>query len=131
MRSRPVEAPRFSFAVTDDAVLDGRLKLWQPARGHRAGHDAILLAAAAPKSTTAIDLGAGIGTAGLALLARNAARHVTFVEIDEDLARLIGRERGAQWRRRQRPCRCNPTSRDSHGAAVRRSRQRPAPIWSS
>jgi tRNA1(Val) A37 N6-methylase TrmN6 len=88
MRSRPVEAPTFSFAVTDDAVLDGRLKLLQPARGHRAGHDAILLAAAAPKSAMAVDLGAGIGTAGLALLARNAARQVTFVEIDADLARL-------------------------------------------
>jgi tRNA1(Val) A37 N6-methylase TrmN6 len=88
MRSRPVDAPTFSFAVTDDSVLDGRLKLLQPARGHRAGHDAILLAAAAPKSTTAVDLGAGIGTAGLALLARNAARSVTFVEIDVDLARL-------------------------------------------
>ena len=88
MRSRPVDAPTFSFAVTDDSVLDGRLKLLQPARGHRAGHDAILLAAAAPKSTTAVDLGAGIGTAGLALLARNAARNVTFVEIDVDLARL-------------------------------------------
>jgi tRNA1(Val) A37 N6-methylase TrmN6 len=88
MRSRPVDAPTFSFAVTDDAVLDGRLKLLQPARGHRAGHDAILLAAAAPKSQAAVDLGAGIGTAGLALLARNAARHVTFVEIDVDLARL-------------------------------------------
>lgn len=88
MRSHPLEAPRFPFAVTDDAVLGGRLQLLQPARGHRAGHDAILLAAAAPKSQTAVDLGSGIGTAGLALLARNAARHVTFVEIDEDLARL-------------------------------------------
>jgi tRNA1(Val) A37 N6-methylase TrmN6 len=38
----------------------------------------------------AVDLGAGIGTAGLALLARNAARHVTFVEIDPELARLAG-----------------------------------------
>ena len=76
------------FATTDDAVLGGRLKLLQPARGHRAGHDAILLAAAAPKANAAVDLGAGIGTAGLALLARNAARHVTFVEIDADLARL-------------------------------------------
>lgn len=88
MRSRPIDAPVFPFAVTDDAVLGGRLKLLQPARGHRAGHDAILLAAAAPKAGIAADLGAGIGTAGLALLARNAARHVTLVEIDAELARL-------------------------------------------
>jgi tRNA1(Val) A37 N6-methylase TrmN6 len=88
MHSRPAELSSFSFATTDDAVLGGRLKLLQPARGHRAGHDAILLAAAAAKCSHAADLGAGIGTAGLALLARNAARHVTFVEIDVDLSRL-------------------------------------------
>ena len=33
-------------AVTEDAVLGGRLRLRQPRRGHRVGHDAILLAAA-------------------------------------------------------------------------------------
>lgn len=88
MHLHRTDTQRFPFAITDDAVLGGRLKLLQPARGHRAGHDAILLAAAAPKANIAVDLGAGIGTAGLALLARNAARHVTLVEIDEDLARL-------------------------------------------
>lgn len=88
MHSPQAETHRASYATTDDAVLGGRLKLLQPARGHRAGHDAILLAAAAAKANAAVDLGAGIGTAGLALLARNAARHVTFVEIDEDLSRL-------------------------------------------
>jgi len=74
--------------TTDDAFLGGRLKLLQPLKGHRAGHDAILLAAAAPSSAHAIDLGAGIGTAGLALLARKAAGRVTLVEIDAGLAAL-------------------------------------------
>ena len=74
--------------TTDDAVLGGRLKLLQPAKGHRAGHDAILLAAAAPASAHAIDLGAGVGTAGLALLARKAAQRVILVEIDAELAAL-------------------------------------------
>lgn len=87
MCSKPVEAG-FSFPVTDDTVLDGRLKLFQPARGHRAGHDAILLASAAPASEHAIDLGAGAGTAGLALLARGIAERVTLIEIDEELAAL-------------------------------------------
>lgn len=77
-----------TIETTDDTVLGGKLKLLQPARGHRAGHDAILLAAAAPSSQHAIDLGAGIGTAGLALLVRNAAERVTLVEIDPDLAAL-------------------------------------------
>lgn len=74
--------------TTDDAILGGRLKLLQPKNGHRAGHDAILLAAAAPKSTLALDLGAGIGTAGLALLSRGIASQVTFVEIDPALSAL-------------------------------------------
>lgn len=77
-----------AFETTDDAVLGGRLKLLQPAKGHRAGHDAILLAAAAPSSKHAVDLGAGVGTAGLALLARGAAERVTFVEIDPGIAAL-------------------------------------------
>ena len=33
-------------AISEDAVLGGRLRLRQPTSGHRAGHDAILLAAA-------------------------------------------------------------------------------------
>jgi tRNA1(Val) A37 N6-methylase TrmN6 len=86
MRSRKTDA--VAAETTDDAVLGGRLKLLQPAKGHRAGHDAILLAAAAPSSRHAVDLGAGVGTAGLALLARDIAARVTLVEIDPDLAAL-------------------------------------------
>ncbi len=91
MRSPRPEMPLRDAATTDDAVLGGRLKLLQPVDGHRAGHDAILLAAAAPVSKHAVDLGAGVGTAGLALLARGAAGRVTLVEIDANLAEL-GRE---------------------------------------
>jgi tRNA1(Val) A37 N6-methylase TrmN6 len=80
-----------TFETTDDAVLGGRLKLQQPAKGHRAGHDAILLAAAAPACKHAADLGAGVGTAGLALLARGIAGRVTLIEIDPDLAALAKR----------------------------------------
>jgi tRNA1(Val) A37 N6-methylase TrmN6 len=88
MRLPRPEVPPHTVATTDDAVLGGRLKLLQPAEGHRAGHDAILLAAAAPASKHAIDLGAGIGTAGLALLARGAAERVTLIEIDTELAEI-------------------------------------------
>ena len=77
--------------TTDDAILGGRLKLLQPKSGHRAGHDAILLAAAAPKSSLALDLGAGVGTAGLALLARKAAAMVTMIEVDAALSELSSR----------------------------------------
>ncbi|MFZ1187654.1 MAG: methyltransferase, partial [Pseudolabrys sp.] len=51
--------------TSEDAVLGGRLRLRQPLRGHRVGHDAILLAAAtgARAGEHAIDLGTGVGAA--------------------------------------------------------------------
>jgi tRNA1(Val) A37 N6-methylase TrmN6 len=80
-------------AVTDNAVLGGRLRLLQPRRGHRVGHDAILLAAAVAASPgdVAVDLGAGVGAAGLALAVRLAGVRVRLVEIDARLADLAAR----------------------------------------
>jgi tRNA1(Val) A37 N6-methylase TrmN6 len=74
--------------LTDDAVLGGRLRLWQPRRGHRFGHDAILLAAATPARDRAVDLGAGVGAAGLALAARVPGLRVTLVDVDASLVAL-------------------------------------------
>lgn len=76
--------------LTDDGALGGRLRLRQPARGHRFGHDAILLAASssAHAGEVAVDLGAGVGAAGLALAQRVAGLAVHLVEIDPALARL-------------------------------------------
>src|SRR5215467_5753311 len=76
--------------LTDDAVLGGRLKILQPRRGHRVGHDAILLAAAtaAVAGERAVDLGAGVGSAGLALAVRVDGVSVTLVDIDPDLTAL-------------------------------------------
>jgi len=73
-----------------DAVLGGRLQLRQPLRGHRVGHDAILLAAATGgrAGEHAVDLGAGVGGAGLALAARVAGLKVTLIEIDAALCAL-------------------------------------------
>ena len=64
--------------------------LHQPKRGHRFGHDAILLAAACParRGDHALDLGAGVGAAGLALAKRVAGISVTLVEIDPQLSAL-------------------------------------------
>lgn len=76
--------------LTDDAVLGGRLRLKQKRRGHRVGHDAILLAAAtgAQAGDRAIEFGAGVGAAGLALAVRCPEVDVTLVEIDPELAKL-------------------------------------------
>jgi tRNA1(Val) A37 N6-methylase TrmN6 len=76
--------------LTEDAVLGGALRLRQPRRGHRVGHDAMLLAAACPGEAGdhAVDLGAGVGAAGLALAWRIPGVSVTLVEIDEELVAL-------------------------------------------
>ena len=76
--------------TTEDAVLGGRLVLRQPKRGHRVGHDAILLAAAtqARAGEHAVELGAGVGAAGLALAHRLPGLTATLVEIDPVLAGL-------------------------------------------
>jgi len=83
----PMEA---EIETTEDAVLGGRLRLRQPMRGHRVGHDAILLAAATGGlgGEHAVDLGAGVGAAGLALAARVADLKLTLVEIDPVLCSL-------------------------------------------
>ncbi|MGY8707927.1 methyltransferase [Bradyrhizobium sp. 18BD] len=76
--------------LTEDAFLGGQLRLKQRRTGHRAGHDAILLAAAthAQAGDRVVDLGAGIGTAGLALARRVAGIGLSLVEIDPELAEL-------------------------------------------
>ncbi|MGO9672792.1 MAG: tRNA1(Val) (adenine(37)-N6)-methyltransferase [Methylocella sp.] len=67
-----------------DAFLGGRLRLRQPGRGHRAGTDALLLAAAAPLDFEglALDVGAGVGAAGLALAALRPKARIGLVEIN-------------------------------------------------
>jgi tRNA1(Val) A37 N6-methylase TrmN6 len=76
--------------LTEDAVLGGRLVLRQPRKGHRVGHDAILLAAAcsARRGERLIELGAGIGAAGLAVARRVNDLKLTLIEIDPALAAL-------------------------------------------
>ncbi|MBA7481609.1 MAG: methyltransferase [Bradyrhizobium icense] len=75
---------------TEDAFLGGRLRLRQLKSGHRAGHDAMLLAAAASArpAERVLDFGAGVGAAGLALARRVEGIKLALVEIDETLANL-------------------------------------------
>jgi tRNA1(Val) A37 N6-methylase TrmN6 len=76
--------------VTADAFLGGRLLLQQPKSGHRAGHDAMLLAAATPArpGDRVVDLGAGVGAAGLAVARRVSRIDLVLVEIDPTLVDL-------------------------------------------
>jgi tRNA1(Val) A37 N6-methylase TrmN6 len=79
--------------VREDAFLRGRLRLYQPLSGHRAGHDAMLLAAATPGKSgdRIVDFGAGVGAAGLAVATRVAGIDLTLVERDEALTDLARR----------------------------------------
>jgi tRNA1(Val) A37 N6-methylase TrmN6 len=76
--------------LTEDDFLGGKLRLRQPKSGHRPGHDAMLLAAATPArpGDRVVDLGAGVGAAGLAVAKRVAAIGLALVEIDVRLADL-------------------------------------------
>ncbi|AMJ58994.1 tRNA1(Val) (adenine(37)-N6)-methyltransferase [Bosea sp. PAMC 26642] len=76
--------------IVEDRLLDGRLLLRQPRKGHRAGSDAILLAAAIPAlgEGPLLDMGAGVGTVGLAVALAQPALRVVLVERDPDLVAL-------------------------------------------
>jgi tRNA1(Val) A37 N6-methylase TrmN6 len=78
--------------LTEDTLLAGRVRLLQPRRGHRAGTDAVLLAATvAPDAGEVVyDLGAGVGAVGLMIAARNDATMV-LVEKEPALAALCRR----------------------------------------
>jgi tRNA1(Val) A37 N6-methylase TrmN6 len=84
-------------STSEDALLGGKLTLRQPLRGHRFGHEAVLLAAATPARAGehAIELGAGVGAAGLALARRVEELAVTLIELDPSLAALA-RENAAR-----------------------------------
>jgi tRNA1(Val) A37 N6-methylase TrmN6 len=70
--------------TTQDAVLDGRVRLVQTARGYRAGVDAALLAAAcdAASGQRVIEPGCGAGGALLAAAMRRPGARFTGVERD-------------------------------------------------
>lgn len=79
--------------TTDNAFLGGRLRVLQPRTGYRAGADPVFLAAAVDcvPGQRVLDLGCGVGTAMLCLLARVPGVSVTGIELQDDLARLAER----------------------------------------
>ena len=81
-----------ALEITDDLFLGGALTIRQPARGYRAGLDAVLLGAACPAradgAERCLDCGAGAGVAGLAAARRVGSLHVVLVERDPQLAAL-------------------------------------------
>ncbi len=74
------------MTVTEDALLDGRLRFRQFRDGYRAGMDAALLAAAcdAKPGARVLDLGCGAGAVMLAAAARRPG--AVFVGLERDAA---------------------------------------------
>ena len=81
---------------TEHTVLGGRLKLHQPAEGYRAAIDPVLLAASVPcrAGEKILDLGTGIGTAALCLLARTSGVKMVGIDIQDDLIGLAIKNAG-------------------------------------
>ena len=82
---------------TEDRLLNGRVALRQPAKGFRAGLDAVLLAAFVPAKPgeTVLEAGPGSGAAFLCLAARVPGLKIRAVEREAAMAALA-RENAAR-----------------------------------
>lgn len=72
------------MSITEDGLLNGRLRLRQPARGYRAGMDAALLAAACDAQPGERVLEAGCGPGAALLAAALRAPDSRFVGLERD-----------------------------------------------
>ncbi len=94
------EASIIDGETSRDAFLGGRLVIEQPkGRPHRAGLDAVFLGATIGDEETGpiLDLGAGVGVAGLVAAARAPNAPVILVERDPVLAALADRNIAANF----------------------------------
>nr|WP_320143152.1 methyltransferase [uncultured Cohaesibacter sp.] len=79
------------IVLSADDFLGGRISLLQPKKGHhRSGTDAVLLAACTPAKPgdLVVDLGSGVGAAGLCVAARVGGVRLLAVEIDPEIAAI-------------------------------------------
>ena len=79
--------------IVENGLLDGRVRLLQPARGYRAGMDAALLAAAcdALPGDRVIEAGCGAGAVLMQIAARHPGVSLTGLERDPAMAALARR----------------------------------------
>jgi tRNA1(Val) A37 N6-methylase TrmN6 len=78
---------------TEDSLLAGRVRLFQPAQGYRAAIDPVLLAAAckAAEGNAVLDAGCGVGAALFCLAARVPGLALTGLDIQPELLGLAQR----------------------------------------
>jgi tRNA1(Val) A37 N6-methylase TrmN6 len=76
--------------VTRDALLGGRVRLYQPRQGYRVAIDPVFLAAAVPvvRGDRVLDVGCGVGAASLCVAFREPGCRISAVEANRDLVRL-------------------------------------------
>ncbi len=76
--------------LTEDALLNGRIRVRQPAQGYRVNVDTLLLAAAveAPPGARLMEAGCGVGAALIAVAARTENTHLVGIERDQNIAAL-------------------------------------------
>jgi len=91
------EGRKNDAALTCDAFLGGRLSIWQPTKGYRAGVDPVLLAAAvdAAPGQSVLELGCGVGVASLCLQSRVTGLAMAGLELQADYADLARRNADA------------------------------------
>lgn len=77
-----------STVLSDDRLLDGRVRLQQPAHGYRVAIDPVLLAAAVPAQAgeTVLDAGCGTGAAALCLASRVVGATIVGLELHAETA---------------------------------------------
>ncbi|MGD9967235.1 MAG: tRNA1(Val) (adenine(37)-N6)-methyltransferase [Hyphomonadaceae bacterium] len=77
--------------TTEDALLNGRIRIRQPARGYRVNVDTLLLAAAveARDGARLMEAGAGVGAALLAVAIRNENVSLVGIERDQNIASIL------------------------------------------
>ena len=77
--------------ITRDALLGGRVRLFQPRHGYRVAIDPVFLAAAVPvvRGDRVLDVGCGVGAASLCVAFREPGCRISAVEANRDLVRLL------------------------------------------
>jgi tRNA1(Val) A37 N6-methylase TrmN6 len=79
-----------SNEVIETTLLRGRVRLLQPKVGFHASLDTVFLAAAVPVKNGAniLDVGCGVGSAGLCAMSRNSHMHLIGIDIQRELIDL-------------------------------------------
>ena len=77
--------------ITDDTFLGGKLSLFQPKKGFRAGLDSVLLAASinAQSGDKIFEIGAGVGVVLFCLMQRVSNLNAKAIEINEEYYSLL------------------------------------------